>query len=76
VLWGVAFYVAIGLETWTHGAWVWPVTMAAAVVVMVIVFSQKADAAHDAEIKRQIVNGIQRSRERFAGVHQVAQVGA
>lgn len=42
VLWGVAYYVAIGLETWTHGAWVWPVTMAAAVVVMVIVFSQKA----------------------------------
>lgn len=36
VLWGMAFYVAIAWAAWGHSARAWPVTMAAAVVVTVI----------------------------------------
>jgi hypothetical protein len=35
-----------------------------------------ADALHDAEIEREIVDGIERGGERLAGLHEVAQVGA
>ena len=47
VLWGLAFYVAIAWATWGHSAWAWPVTMAAAVVVTVMLVSIKA--GHEAE---------------------------
>jgi len=47
VLWGIAFYVAIAWATWGHSAWAWPVTMAAAVVVTVMLVSIKA--GHEAE---------------------------
>ena len=42
VLWGMAFYVAIAWSTWGHSAWAWPVTMAAAVAVTVMLVSMKA----------------------------------
>jgi len=42
VLWGLAFYVAIAWTDWGHSAWAWPVTMAAAVVVTVILVSIRA----------------------------------
>jgi hypothetical protein len=38
--------------------------------------SDLAHALHDAEIVGEIVDGVQRGGERFAGLHQVAQVGA
>jgi hypothetical protein len=47
VLWGMAFYAAIAWATWGHSAWAWPVTMAAAVVVTVILVFFKA--GHEAE---------------------------
>ncbi len=47
VLWGMAFYVAIAWATWGRSAWAWPVTMAAAVVVTVVLVSIKA--GHEAE---------------------------
>src|SRR6516164_9588977 len=47
VLWGMAFYVAIAWSTWGHSAWAWPATMAAAVVVTVMLVSIKA--GHEAE---------------------------
>jgi len=39
VLWGIAFYVAMAWASWGHSAWSWPVTMAAAVIVTVILAS-------------------------------------
>lgn len=47
VLWGMAFYVAIAWATWSHSASAWPVTMAAAVVVTMVVISIKV--GHKAE---------------------------
>jgi len=41
VLWGMAFYVAMAWASWGHSVWSWPVTMAAAVVVTVILASIK-----------------------------------
>jgi len=41
VLWGMAFYAAMAWTSWGHSAWSWPVTMAAAVVVTVIVVCMK-----------------------------------
>lgn len=39
VLWGIAFYAAIAWTAWGQGAWAWPITMAIAVVVTVILAS-------------------------------------
>lgn len=39
VLWGIAFYVAIGWSFLGHSPWAWPITMLAAVIVTVIVGS-------------------------------------
>jgi len=47
VLWGAAFYIAIAWATWGHTARAWPVTMAAAVVVTVVLASIKT--RHEAE---------------------------
>jgi hypothetical protein len=41
VLWGVAFYVAMAWTAWGHSAWSWPVTMATAAVITVILASIK-----------------------------------
>ena len=35
-----------------------------------------ADALHDAEVIRQVVDGVERAGKRFAGLHQVAQISA
>ena len=40
VLWGVAYYVAIGWSTWGHSTWAWPVTMVAASVLTGILASR------------------------------------
>jgi hypothetical protein len=42
VLWGVAFYLALGWSAWGHSPWAWPVTMVFAVIVTVVVASSKA----------------------------------
>jgi fatty acid desaturase len=42
VLWGVAYYVAIAWSIWGQSAWVWPVTMVAAVTVTVVVAAIQA----------------------------------
>jgi len=39
-------------------------------------FEQSADALHDSQIKREIVDGVEGSGERLAGLHEVAQVRA
>lgn len=41
VLWGIAFYAAIAWTAWGHGTWAWPITMAIAAVVTVILASAK-----------------------------------
>lgn len=41
VLWGVALYVAIAWTAWGHSEWAWPVTMAAAMVITMILASIK-----------------------------------
>lgn len=41
VLWGVAYYVALGWTAWGHGAWAWPITVSVAVIVTVVVSSVK-----------------------------------
>jgi hypothetical protein len=45
VLWGIAYYVAIAWsEWWGHGAWAWPVTISAAVIVtFVVAFSKTSN---------------------------------
>src|SRR6516225_12044996 len=50
VLWGMAFYVAIAWSTWGHSAWAWPATMAAAVVVTVMLVSIKAGHAAETTV--------------------------
>ncbi len=37
LLWGVAYYIAIAWTDATHGAWAWPITMGAAVLLSCIV---------------------------------------
>jgi hypothetical protein len=54
VLWGMAFYVAIAWATWGHSAWAWPVTMAAAMAVMVIRVSIKTDRAAETTLGRAV----------------------
>jgi hypothetical protein len=43
VLWGVAFYVALGWSTWGHSAWAWPVTMSVGMAITFILAFSKAD---------------------------------
>ena len=54
VLWGVAYYVAIGWSAWTHNTWAWPVTMAATVVLTIILVSLKAGKAPDTNMGRAV----------------------
>ncbi len=42
VLWGVAYYVAMGWNKWGQSVWAWPVTMIAAVIVTLVVSSKSA----------------------------------
>jgi hypothetical protein len=42
VLWGGAYYLAIGWATWGHSAWAWPATMLTALIVTVVVASLNA----------------------------------
>lgn len=41
VLWGVAYYVAIGWSAWGHSGWAWPATVSIAVLATVVVASLK-----------------------------------
>jgi hypothetical protein len=41
LLWGVAYYVAIGLSTLGHFTWAWPVTMVAAAILTVVLVSSR-----------------------------------
>ena len=54
VLWGVAYYVAIGWATWSNPMLAWPVTMIAAVIVIVIVQSRKRAREPETTIERTI----------------------
>jgi hypothetical protein len=54
VLWGVAYYVAIGVDAWTHSAWAWPATMIAAVAITVILVSLKAGKEPDTNMGRAV----------------------
>lgn len=54
VLWGVAYYVAIGWSAWGQSVWTWPVTMAAAVIVTVVVASLKAGKHPETTVGRAI----------------------
>jgi hypothetical protein len=54
LLWGVAYYVAIGWTTWTHNPWAWPVTMMASVVLTVILSSLKAGREPDTTMGRAV----------------------
>src|ERR1700690_672255 len=40
ILWGVAYYVAIGWSTWGHSSIAWPVTMIAAALLTGVVGSR------------------------------------
>jgi hypothetical protein len=42
VLWGVAYYVAIGWATWGHSAIAWPVTMVTASALTAFIASRRA----------------------------------
>lgn len=37
VLWGIAYYVALGWSAWRPTAWAWPVTVSIAVIVTILV---------------------------------------
>lgn len=54
VLWGVAYYVAIGWATWGRSNWAWPVTMIAAAVLTIILVSMKASHATETTLGRAI----------------------
>jgi hypothetical protein len=54
VLWGVAFYVAMGWTAWDRSAWAWPVTMVAAGVVTWIVASTTAKGRAETTLGRAI----------------------
>ncbi len=41
VLWGVAYYVAIGWSLWGNGAWAWPITMIAASILTCILAGRR-----------------------------------
>ncbi|MGA7108991.1 MAG: hypothetical protein WBV28_21440 [Terracidiphilus sp.] len=52
VLWGVAYYVAIGWSTWGHSTWAWPVTMVAASVLTGILASRVTHKGAETTIGR------------------------
>ena len=54
VLWGMAFYVAIAWAAWGHSPWAWPVTMAAAVVITVILVSIKTGREAETTLGRAV----------------------
>ncbi len=54
VLWGVAFYVAMGWSAWGQSAWAWPVTMVTAAVITWIVASTRAGGGAETTLGRAI----------------------
>src|SRR5271155_2340410 len=54
VLWGVAYYIALGWSAWGHTAWAWPVTMLVAVIVTVVVASLKGGSHPETTLGRAI----------------------
>jgi hypothetical protein len=54
ILWGVAFYVALGWSAWRYGNWAWPVTMTLALLVTFVVASWKADHQPHTNLGRAI----------------------
>ena len=47
LLWGVAYYVAIVWSTWGHNSWAWPITMASAAIVTVVLVTLRASHQPD-----------------------------
>jgi hypothetical protein len=41
VLWGVAYFLAIGWSVWGHSGWAWPAIVSIAVIVTVVIASSK-----------------------------------
>jgi hypothetical protein len=54
VLWGVAYYIALGWSTWGHSAWAWPATMLVAVIVTVVVASLRGGSHPETTLGRAI----------------------
>jgi len=42
VLWGIAYYAAMAWTHWGHSAWAWPITVAIAIVLTLILASAKS----------------------------------
>jgi hypothetical protein len=54
ILWGIAYYVAIGWSTWGHSSYAWPVTMIAAALLTAIVASRTSEPGPETTIGRAI----------------------
>lgn len=54
LLWGVAYYVAIGWSIWGRSNWAWPVTMTAAIVVTIAVATHRRQGRPGTTLGRAI----------------------
>lgn len=54
ILWGVAYYIAIGWAAWGQSAWAWPATMLIAVIATVAVASMKTGNRPETTLGRAI----------------------
>jgi uncharacterized membrane protein YfcA len=54
VLWGIAYYVAIGWATWGHSDLAWPVTMIGTAILTAIVASRVSDKQPETTMSRAI----------------------
>ncbi|MGC2658591.1 MAG: hypothetical protein WA324_11595 [Bryobacteraceae bacterium] len=56
VLWGIAYYAAIGWSIWGQSAWAWPITMIAAVIITVGVASLKGSNHPGTTLGRAVIS--------------------
>lgn len=56
VLWGVAYYVAIGWSMWSPGPWAWPVTIVAACIATFVLVSMQAEKQPETRLGRAVIS--------------------
>lgn len=56
VLWGVAYYVAIGWSLWRPSPWAWPVTIVAACIATFVLVSMQAEGEPETKMGRAVIS--------------------